>query len=135
MGYTIKQITEKCDLTAHTLRYYEKEGLLPFVGRDDNGNRIFSDHDVEWITLICCLRDTGMSIGEIKRYVDLCLESDKTVEVRRQIILQHKQAVEQKIAQMNDYLARIDKKLAHYDEIVTGNKKDTCNPIFKGCIL
>jgi MerR family transcriptional regulator, aldehyde-responsive regulator len=132
MGYTIKQVTEKCELTAYTLRYYEKEGLLPFIGRDDHGHRMFSDQDVEWITLICCLRDTGMSIGEIKRYVELCLEGDKTIEVRRQIILQHKHAVEQKIDQMNNYLARIVKKLGYYDEVMTGNRIDACNPVIKG---
>ena len=67
MGFTIKQVAEKLDLTAYTLRYYEKEGLLPFVERDSNGNRIFNDHDIEWIMLICCLRATGMSVGEIKQ--------------------------------------------------------------------
>lgn len=132
MGYTIKQVTEKCDLTAYTIRYYEKEGLLPFVERDANGNRLFSDQDVEWIALICCLRDTGMSIGEIRRYVNLCLEGDKTIEIRRQIILQHKHAVEQNIIQMNNYLAKIIKKLGYYDELVTGNGEDACNPVIRG---
>ncbi|MEG6584247.1 MerR family transcriptional regulator [Dendrosporobacter sp. 1207_IL3150] len=62
MTYTIKQVSQKLDLTAYTLRYYEREGLLPFVGRDNNGNRIFNDHDIEWLILIRCLRDTGMSV-------------------------------------------------------------------------
>lgn len=128
MGYTIKQIAEKLDLTAYTLRYYEKEGLLPFVERDKNGNRIFNDHDIEWVTLVCCLRDTGMPVGEIKRYVGLCMDGDKTIEVRRQMILQHKRVVEQKIEQMNRYLTKINKKLKRYDELVMGRCVDQCNP-------
>ncbi len=128
MGFTIKQVAEKLDLTAYTLRYYEKEGLLPFVDRDNNGNRIFNDHDIEWLMLICCLRATGMSVGEIKRYVALCMEGDTTIESRREIILQHKYAVEQKIAQMNDCLTKINKKLGLYDEFVSGQGIDCCNP-------
>ena len=132
MGYTIKQVAERLDLTAYTLRYYEKEGLLPFIERNDNGNRIFNDNDVEWVMLICCLRDTGMSVAEIKRYVDLCLEGDRTIETRRQIILQHKRVVEEKIGQMNDYLARINKKLGCYDEFARGKGIDCCNPKIRG---
>jgi len=128
MGFTIKQVAERLGLTAYTLRYYEKEGLLPFVERDYKGNRIFNDQDIEWIMLICCLRATGMSIGEIKRYVELCKVGDKTIESRRQIILQHKYTVEQKIVQMNDCLARINKKLGCYDEFVKGKGMDCCNP-------
>ncbi|VBB07389.1 merr bacterial regulatory protein hth signature [Lucifera butyrica] len=131
MGYTIKQVAETLDLTAYTLRYYEKEGLLPFIERDKNGNRIFNDNDVEWVSLIRCLRDTGMSVSEIKRYVELCLEGDKTVEVRRLILLQHKKEVEQKIEQMNGYLVRINKKLSYYDNFVIG-QVDCCNPKVKG---
>jgi DNA-binding transcriptional MerR regulator len=132
MGYTIKQVAEKLDLTAYTIRYYEKEGVLPFVERDENGNRIFNDNDIEWVMLIRCLRDTGMSVGEIKRYVALCMQGDTTMEVRRQIISQHKCAVEQKIEQMNDYLARINKKLRYYDEFVIGRGIDCCNPKSRG---
>lgn len=131
MGYTIKQVAEKLDLTAYTLRYYEKEGLLPFVDRNEHGNRVFGDNDVEWVMLICCLRDTGMSIAEIRRYVELCMEGDDTVECRRQIMLDHKRVVEQKIEQMKKYLAKINKKLRVYDELVAGERTDACNPKYK----
>ena len=135
MGYTIKQVAERLDLTAYTLRYYEKEGLLPFIERNGNGNRIFNENDVEWVMLICCLRDTGMSVGEIKRYVDLCMEGNTTIETRRQIILQHKCAVEGKIKQLNDYLVKINKKLGCYDAFVRGKGVkgvDCCNPKNRG---
>ncbi len=131
MGYTIRQVAEKLDLTAYTLRYYEKEGLLPFVERNEHGNRVFEDSDVEWVMLICCLRETGMSIAEIRRYVELCMKGDDTIECRRQIMLEHKQVVEQKIEQMKKYLAKINKKLQYYDDLVIGKGIDACNPNYK----
>lgn len=129
MGYTIKQVADKLELSAYTIRYYEREGLLPFVSRNKNGNRVFNDNDIEWIKLIRCLRNTGMPIGEIKRYVELCMQGDNTVEVRRQIIERHKQAVEQKIEQMKDYLKNINKKLSCYDDFLAGKGMDCCNPM------
>lgn len=129
MGYTIKQVVDRLDLSAYTIRYYEKEGLLPAVSRDENGNRVFNDNDIEWIMLIRCLRDTGMSVSEIKRYVELCMEGDNTVEIRRQMIEQHKQTVEQKIEQMKIYLKKINKKLSCYDNFLAGKGMDCCNPL------
>ena len=94
MGYTIKQVATRFAISTHTLRYYEKEGILPLVGRDENGNRQFSEADLEWLVLIRCLRDTGMSVGEIKAYVALCQQGDATIFQRREIIAQHKRDVE-----------------------------------------
>lgn len=129
MDYTIKQIAEKFSLTPYTLRYYEKEGLLPHVRRDRRGNRLFSETDVEWLTLICCLRDTGMSVSEIKRYGQLCQEGDAYIGDRRQMILDHKKTVEAKIAKMRQYLVKIEAKLQYYDELVKGKKNCCCTVV------
>jgi DNA-binding transcriptional MerR regulator len=128
VAYTIKQVVEKIELSAYTLRYYEKEGLLPVIARDGNGNRLFNDNDIEWIMLIRCLRDTGMSVSEIKRYVDLCMQGDNTVGVRRAMMAQHKRSVEQKIEQLQDYLVKINKKLSMYDDFVAGKCVNCCSP-------
>jgi DNA-binding transcriptional MerR regulator len=128
MGYTIKQVAEKIDLTPYTLRYYEKEGLLPFVRRNERGNRIFDDKDLEWITLICCLRDTGMSVADIKRYVELCQDGNKTIGIRRQIMLDHKQSIEQKMKKLQHHLDKINKKLEYYDNFQNTPGIDRCNP-------
>lgn len=127
MPYSIKEVAEKVNLTAYTLRYYEKEGLLPFVERDNHGNRLFEDEDIEWITLICCLRDTGMPIAEIKNYIDLCMQGNETIQTRRQIILDQKQLIEQKIQELYRYLDRVNKKLDYYDELVSQNLEG-CTP-------
>lgn len=114
MGYSIAEVAEKTNLTAHTLRFYEKEGLLPFVHRSDSGNRDFLDKDLEWLELICCLKKTGMPIKKIKEYIQLCLEGDSTLEVRRQIFLKHREEVVNGIADLKKNLEKIDCKIDYY---------------------
>ena len=120
MDYTIRQAAEKLEVTTHTLRYYEREGLLPSIERDKHGNRKFGEPDMERALLIRCLRDTEMSVGEIKRYVDLCAAGETTVKTRRQMLLDHKQTVEQRIRQMHHCLERLDRKLEYYDNLAAG---------------
>ena len=69
MSYTIGELAKKLGITKDSLRYYEKEGLLPHIKRDSSGHRVYSDSDMEWIFLIRCLRDTDMQIYKIKKYV------------------------------------------------------------------
>lgn len=117
MNYTIKQAAEKVHLTAHTLRFYDREGLLPFVSRDAAGNRVFSEGDLEWLGLICCLKNTGMSIRQIGDYIQCCLEGDGTLEQRRQMLIAHRQAVLRQIEELNDNLAKINFKIEHYNKL------------------
>ncbi|MFH1524859.1 MAG: MerR family transcriptional regulator [Chloroflexota bacterium] len=130
MAYTIKEVSNKVNLTAYTLRYYEKEGLLPNIRRNKQGIRLFGDEDLEWISLICCLRDTGMPVSEIKRYVDLCMQGDETIQSRRQIILNQKKFIEHQIEEMNVHLEKVNNKLKYYDTLVE-NRGDACNPFHK----
>ena len=129
MNYTIKQVAEQFAISTHTLRYYEKEGLLPLVMRDEKGNRLFCEADLEWLVLIRCLRDTGMSVGEIKAYVALCQQGNATIFQRREIIAQHKRDVEKKICRMQEYLTRIDRKLQGYDAFIAGESSCVCQPV------
>jgi DNA-binding transcriptional MerR regulator len=128
MAYTIKEVSSKVNLSAYTLRYYEKEGLLPYVRRNKQGNRLFGDEDLEWISLICCLRDTGMPVAEIKRYVDLCMKGDETIQTRRQIIQNQKFFIEKQIDEMKVHLEKVNNKLKYYDSLM--NRDDeACNPL------
>ena len=115
MGYSISEVAEKTNLTAHTLRYYEKEGLLPFVDRSDSGNRDFKTKDLEWLELICCLKNTGMPIKKIKEYIELCLKGDDTIDVRRQIFINHREEVIEQIEELNKNLDKINGKINYYD--------------------
>ncbi|ACD23050.1 MerR family transcriptional regulator [Clostridium botulinum] len=114
MPYTIKEVAEKYNLSVHTLRYYEKEGLLPFIERNKQGNRIFSDKDLEWLNIICCLKNTNMPIAKIKEYVDLCIEGPETICKREDMLLKHKIYIESEIENFNSYLRVVDNKINHY---------------------
>ncbi|MEZ0536530.1 MerR family transcriptional regulator [Caldicellulosiruptoraceae bacterium PP1] len=123
MQYSIKEVSEKTNLSAYTIRYYEQEGLLPNLERDAHGNRIFKESDVEWLLFIRCLRDTGMSITNMKRYVELNNLGDATIEDRREILLNHKKYIEAKIEELNNYLQKINHKIEWYNNTVAKNRK------------
>lgn len=114
MIYTIAQAAQKCGLTPHTLRYYDKEGLLPFVDRASSGTRKFKDTDFDWLSIITCLKATGMSVKAIKIYIDLCLKGDETVNERLDMIKEQKQKVEDDIKLLKQHLKKIDLKLEYY---------------------
>jgi DNA-binding transcriptional MerR regulator len=116
LNYTINEVARKFNLSAHALRYYDKEGLLPFIGRDKSGNRIFTDSDLDWVTMICCLKDTGMPIKEIKTYSHWCQMGKETVDERKKMLAVHRLAVEKQINQLRSHLKIIDNKVAMYDD-------------------
>jgi DNA-binding transcriptional MerR regulator len=116
MGYTISQVSEKTNLSPHVLRYYEKEGLLPSINRSKNGIRSYSDDDLEWLGLICCLKNTGMSIKQIKDFVDLTMQSDNTLKQRCDMLVAHKKNVEAQIAEMQRHLEKVTQKIACYTQ-------------------
>jgi DNA-binding transcriptional MerR regulator len=116
MYYTIKQVSEKTNLSAHVLRYYEKEGLLPQIGRSESGIRRYRQDDLEWLGLICCLKNTGMSIKQIKAFVDLSAQGDQTLRRRCDMLMEHKRAVEEKIAEMHRHLEKVQCKIEHFTD-------------------
>lgn len=122
MGYSIAEVSEKTHLTPHTLRYYEKEGLLPFVDRSSSGNRDFKEKDLEWLELICCLKNTGMPIKKIKEYISLCLQGDSTIDIRREIFLKHREDVLNQMAELQHNLEKINYKINYYDSCHTNRK-------------
>lgn len=114
MEYSIKQAAEKVNLTEYTIRYYDKEGLLPFVERDKLGNRAFTEDDLEWLGLICCLKNTGMPIKQIKEFIRLCLDGDETLEIRKELLIEHRREVLRKISELKLNLEKINYKISHY---------------------
>ena len=123
MEYTIKQAAEKMKLTAYTLRYYDKEGLLPFVERDNAGNRLFSENDIEWLGLICCLKNTGMPIKQIRRFIQNALEGDHTIESRVEMLLEHRNSVLRQMEDLNKNLEKINYKINYYSGCLEKYKK------------
>lgn len=117
MEYTIKQVSEKMNLTASALRYYDKEGLLPQLKRSASGIRKYTEQDVSWLGLICCLKNSGMSIIQIKEFMQLCLSGERGCEERKKILEIHKAHIHQQIQELNSSLGIINYKLEHYKEI------------------
>jgi DNA-binding transcriptional MerR regulator len=111
MGYTIKQMSEKTHLSPYVLRYYEKEGLICQVERKGNGIRYYSENDVETLRWICCLKDTGMSIKQIRDFVDLSIKGDTTLKQRCKILTEHKIKIEERIQEMKKHLEKIARKI------------------------
>ena len=114
--YTIQEVSKKTGLTAHTLRYYEKEGLLSGVERTQGGFRQYTDEDLERLGLICCLKNTGMSIQEIARFVQLTHEGDHTLKERVKLLREHRERVLERIAEMQKYLEKVTWKLNFFTE-------------------
>lgn len=123
MLYTVGEMAKKLNVAPSTLRYYDKEGLLPFVERSDGGIRMFKDEDFEWLHIIECLKKTGMSIKDIKTFIDWCMEGDSTIEQRLQLIDRQREAVLDQIAQMQETLKTLNYKHWYYE---TAKAAGTC---------
>ena len=103
MGYSIGQVAKKTGLSTHTLRYYEKEGLLPFVRKNGSGLRVFADSDIGWLEMIECLKGVGMPLKGIKQYIDWYREGDTTLPERLEMFKRQKQNLEQQMAMLNKH--------------------------------
>jgi DNA-binding transcriptional MerR regulator len=119
MSYSIKEVSQKLNISAYALRYYEREGLLPFVERNDNGRRIYTNNDLGWIQLVNCMRTMGMSIAYIKNYVKLCIKGDETKAERRNIIQDQKDLIQNEIKKYTELLELVNLKLDYYDEKIS----------------
>lgn len=104
-------------LSAHTIRYYEREGLIPFLARDKNNNRIFDNDALHWLELLTCLRVTGMPLAKQKEIVELTKGGDGTVSERIAVLKEHQQDMYRRQAELDRAFKKIEKKLACYEEL------------------
>ena len=116
VSYSMKEVCEKTGLTAHTLRYYEKEGLLTGIGRTKGGLRVYTDGDLETLGLVCCLKSTGMPLGEIARFILLTREGKHTLKERCEILKLHRQNVLSRMEEMQKHLDKVTWKLDFYSQ-------------------
>ena len=116
--YTVKDVAEKTGLTQYTIRYYAKEGLLPKIQRNKNGVRQFTESDLETIYLIECLKNCGMKIKEIKKFIDWTLEGDSTIDERLKFFQEKYIELKERISQMEETLDAIRYKIWYYQKAV-----------------
>ncbi|MEV8512630.1 MerR family transcriptional regulator [Dactylosporangium sp. NPDC051484] len=124
-GYTIAEVAERTGLTAHTLRYYERAGLLSPPERGTNGHRRYSDVDLGMLRILTRLKATRMSIAEMRRYAELCRTGSATFEARRLLLEEHRQQVLERIAGLRTDLELIESKIKFYAE---GDTRDLARP-------
>ncbi len=127
--YTIKEVSEKMEISEHTLRFWAKSGFFPFVKRNQNNIRMFTDKDLEWVKIVKCLRSVGTENKAIKRYIDLCIIGDSTIAERYQIIKSTKQKALNEMENLKKQLDILNYKENFYKNLVNGNLKDTWNPM------
>ena len=129
--YTIKEVSKKMDVSEHTLRFWAKSGFFPFVTRDRNNIRQFSDNDLEWVKIVKCLRSAGTENKAIKKYIELCIAGDSTVKERYEIIKATKQRVLNQMENLKKQLGTLEYKENFYQSIINNNLEDSWNPMNK----
>mgnify|MGYP004553973623 FL=1 len=121
--FTMKQVCKQTGLSYDTLKFYCNEGLVPNVKRDKNNYRVFNQRDINWINSLSCLKKCGMSIQEMKEYLKLCLEGEKSIPYR-QVVLDHKlQDLELKKQELQKSIDFIHWKQQFYQDVLDGKTK------------
>ncbi|MEM1506190.1 MerR family transcriptional regulator [Domibacillus sp. 8LH] len=114
----ITQVAKLFNLTAATLRYYERIGLIPPVNRKENGVRDYNEDDIKRIEFAKCMRNAGLSIESLIEYTSLFTEGDKTLKARKNILVEERQRLAAKLLEIEETVKRLDKKIEHYDGLL-----------------
>ncbi|MGN7356241.1 MULTISPECIES: MerR family transcriptional regulator [unclassified Paenibacillus] len=114
MSLQISQLANETGLSIHTIRYYEKEGIFPPVKRNENGIRIYDSEDMEWIQFACRLRETGMSIAEMKKFAQLVIQGDESKNERIQLLQQQNMRIQNQMEQLTRCMELINRKIELY---------------------
>lgn len=115
MIYTIGEMAKKLGVSASTLRYYDKEGLLPFMEHPKGRIRVFTDKDYQWLHIIECLKQTGMPLKDIREFLQMAMQGDETIEDRLQLFIKQREAVQQQIQKLQETLDVINFKCWYYE--------------------
>ena len=115
---TIAQVSKRCGVSADTLRYYERMGLLPSIARTPGGIRDYSEDDCSWVDYIKCMRTAGVSVETLAEYVALYRQGDETIVARKQLLLRQRDEIAARIEALTDTLRRLDRKLDGYEHML-----------------
>ncbi len=115
MIYTVGEMAKKIGVAPSTLRYYDKEGLLPFVERSSGGIRVFKEVDYEWLKVIECLKKTGMPLKDIKTFIEMAMQGDETIDERLELIRKQRDEVGRQIAELQETMDTLNFKCWYYE--------------------
>jgi len=124
MTYSISEVAKELNLTVYTLRYYDKEGLMPFVERTPGGVRKFKESDIDFLKIIQCLKLTGMPIKDIKDFIEWCSEGDSTLQERYDMFIERKASVEAQMEELRKTMEVIEHKCAYYKTALAAGTED-----------
>jgi DNA-binding transcriptional MerR regulator len=124
-GLTIQQVAQRTGLSHHTLRYYERLGLLISVHRLPNGHRRYDEGDLRWIDLLKCLRASAMPISEMRRFAEITRQGTATARERRELLEAHRLRVVAHLQEIQRTLARLDTKIAHVHAVAIEQEQET----------
>lgn len=120
----ISEVSKKYGISIDTLRYYEKEGLIPPVRRSKSGLRDYSEQDCGWVEFIKCMRGAGLSIDTLRQYILLYGKGNRTLQKRKNLLIAERDKLQARIAQMQQTLQRLDYKIESYEERIVACEKE-----------
>ena len=121
---TIAEVSKKVNLSADTLRYYERIGLIPEVSRTESGIRNYTEEDLGWIEFSKCMRNAGMSIEALIEYIKLYKKGDVTLEARKQLLISQKDVIKERLEEIQNTFDRINYKIKNYEKLLVEREKD-----------
>ena len=121
---TIAEVSKKVNLSADTLRYYERIGLIPEVNRTESGIRNYTEEDLGWIEFSKCMRNAGMSIEALIEYIKLYKKGDVTLEARKQLLISQKDVIKERLEEIQNTFDRINYKIKNYEKLLVEREKD-----------
>ena len=120
----IAEVSRKFNITADTLRYYERVGLIPNITRTAGGIRNYSEDDCKWIEFIKCMRSAGLPIEVLIEYVELFQQGDTTVNARKEILIEQRESLIDRIHEMQQTLEKLNRKIDSYENVVVPIQKE-----------
>ena len=124
MMYTVGEMAKLLNIPGSTLRYYDKEGLLPFVERSSGGIRMFQEKDYEWLKVISCLKKAGMSLKDIREYINLAMQGDDTIDERLALFEKQRKNLEAQMAELQHTMDVLNFKCWFYEQAIKDGSED-----------
>ena len=121
---TIAEVSKQYQISTDTLRYYEKEGLIPYINRTESGVRNYTEEDCARIGFIKCMRSAGLSIEVLKQYFELFAREKRTLKTRRDLLAAEREKLQVRLSELQDTLKRLDYKISVYDKAIKSKTKE-----------
>lgn len=130
--YTMMEVCRETGMPYQTLKFYCNQGLVPNVKRDKNNRRVFDRHDIEWVKSLGCLKRCGMSIEEMREYLQLCLQGEPSIPARKAMLAEKRARLVEQLAQVQASIDYVDWKQGFYDDVLAGRTKYYSNLVPSG---